>query len=459
MDVNQRNSLFATGKIDREDLWPKATEYEEQSLTFRFNFGLDQLPTEPGIILIRGPRQYGKSTWLELELRDTLIDFGKGSAYFLNGDNFSNHNELEEAIINLLPLFNPKAKVKRLFIDEITAVDGWEKALKKLADRGEIKHILIITTGSMATDLRRGAERLPGRKGKLDRTDYIFTGISYKDFYTQCAKSFEEDTWIAYLLSGGSPIAAKEIWQFERVPEYFYELIKDWVIGELVKSGRSRNFLIPLMRSLIKKGTSRVGYLNLAKDSGLSNNTIAAEYIEQLSDLLSVIPSNQWDHQKLVPLQRKPCKFHFINLSVALSFSEYRINSISEFKKLPTQEQGKWLEWLVAQELFRRQCIKGELNPEGIYYWASKEHEIDFVDQNKMFYEVKLGKSGPLDFTWFNKTFSKNKLLVISESEFETKNILGVTIEQFLLADGFVHPYLGMVDDPNIYNDYVKFKG
>lgn len=67
MDVNTRNQLFAKGEIDRSDLWPKITEYEEQARTFRFAFGLDNLPEEAGIILIRGPRQYGKSTWLELQ--------------------------------------------------------------------------------------------------------------------------------------------------------------------------------------------------------------------------------------------------------------------------------------------------------------------------------------------------------------------------------------------------------
>jgi hypothetical protein len=31
-------------------------EYRDQPCTFRFCFGLDELPTDAGIILIRGPR-------------------------------------------------------------------------------------------------------------------------------------------------------------------------------------------------------------------------------------------------------------------------------------------------------------------------------------------------------------------------------------------------------------------
>jgi len=457
VDVNSRNRLFSAGEIDRDDLWPKITEFEDQPCTFRFTFGLDELPVEPGIILIRGPRQYGKSTWLELELRETLEEYGGGSAYFLNGDDIADDDELEERIVAIVPLFNPGARVKRLFIDEISAVPRWERALKRIADRGELRGVLVVTTGSRATDIRRGSERLPGRKGKLKRTEYLFTGVSYKDFHAQFHQELGDDAWMAFLLSGGSPIAAKEIWQVGRIPQYFFDMIRDWIVGELVRSGRSRQFLIALMRTLFAQAGSRTGYLKLARESGLANNTIASEYVEQLSDLLAVIPSYQWDADRDVPLQRKPAKFHFINLSVALSFSPNRMSHVDDFKSLPPQEKSRWMEWLVAQELFRRQSIAGVDDPEAIWFWASKEHEIDFVDSERKLYEVKVSRTGAPDFAWFPKVFPKRKLLVVAGSEFRSTSIKGVTIEQFLLSDGLPHPYPGQVEDPDVYNDYCRF--
>jgi uncharacterized protein len=454
MDVNNRNLLFSKGEIHHDDLWPKITEYREQPCTFRFSFGLDKLPTEGGIILIRGPRQFGKSTWLELELKQTLEEYGAGSAYFLNGDDITDADELETRVLEVVSLFHPKVAVQRLFIDEISAVPSWERALKRIADRGQLRNVLVVTTGSRAADIRRGSERLPGRKGKLARTEYLFTGISYKDFHAQFHDELGDNTWKAYLLSGGSPIAAMEIRQRERIPEYFFEIIRDWIIGELVRSGRSRQFLLALMRTLFVQGGSRTGYLKLARESGLANNTIAAEYVEQLSDLLAVVPSHQWDADKRVPLQRRPAKFHFVNLSVALAFSPNRMTHISEFDALVPQERAKWIEWLVAQELFRRQCIAGVEDPEALWYWASKEHEIDFVDVHENLYEVKAGRSGPLDFVWFTKTLPKRKLLVIGGGEFQSYAVKGITMEQFLLADGFPHPYPGQVDNPDIYNDF-----
>ncbi|MBM3271563.1 MAG: ATP-binding protein, partial [Candidatus Sericytochromatia bacterium] len=293
--------------------------------------------------------------------------------------------------------------------------------------------------------------------GKLPRTDYVFTGISYKDFHAQFREELGPDTWIAYLLSGGSPIAAKEIWQFERIPEYFFEIVRDWVVGEFARTGRSRQFLVALMRTLFSRACSRTGYLKLARESGLANNTIAAQYVEQLSDLLAVIPSFQWDPGNDAPLQRKPAKFHFTNLAVAMAFSPDRMASVAEFKALPPEHKAKWVEWLVAQELFRRQCIAGVTEPETLWYWASDDHEIDFVDAARKLYEVRVGRQGPLDFGWFPRTFPDRRLLVVCANEFRAAVIKGITVEQFLLADGLPHPYPGQVDDPDLYNEFAGF--
>jgi predicted AAA+ superfamily ATPase len=118
-----------------------------------WDFGLAELPREPGIIVIRGPRQYGKSTWLEYQLRETLRQFGPRTALFLNGDYIAGPDELDSDIESLMSYFPEETSVRRLFIDEITAVAGWQKAIKRLADRGVLRKVLLITTGSKASDI------------------------------------------------------------------------------------------------------------------------------------------------------------------------------------------------------------------------------------------------------------------------------------------------------------------
>lgn len=79
------------------------------------------------------------------------------------------------------------------------------------------------------------------------------------------------------------------------------------------------------------------------------------------------------------------------------------------------------------------------------------------VDASRNLYEVKSGRSGPLDFLWFAKSLPKRSVLAIGNGEFQSAVAKGITIEQFLLADGFPHPYPGQVDNPDIYNEYGRF--
>ncbi|MBI4126761.1 MAG: ATP-binding protein [Deltaproteobacteria bacterium] len=324
--------------------------------------------------------------------------------------------------------------MKRLFIDEITAVEDWERAVKRVIDNGLYQDILIVTTGSKATDLRRGAERLPGRKGKLPQSDYIFLPISYREFHRVTGKTLGAKTWMAYLLTGGSPLACNDIYQFDHLPDYFVQLIRDWITGEVVSSGRSRVALTQLLHILLQSGGQPVGYAKLAREANLANNTVASGYIEQLSDLLTVLPTWPWDVQKKMLVLRKPCKFHFINVGVATVFHPATPRYIHEFERLPPETQGMFLEWLVAQEVWRRSVLAGVDNPEALGYWSSKEHEIDFITPEGTMIEVKRGRAGPLDFSWFGKVFPKQQLTVICDRPFTSQQVTGVTIEQFLLS-------------------------
>ncbi len=435
MDIASLNIQLGQGNIDQPGLFPQLDKLKALPLVFNIDFGLTILPEEAGILMVRGARQYGKSTWLEQQLYDTIQEFGAGSAYYLNGDHIASKDQLENEIENLLSAFQKDASVQRIFIDEITAINEWEKALKRLADQGKLQNVLIVTTGSQATDFRRASERLPGRKGKISRTHYLFTPISYKEFHRVCHKKLKSDTLLAYLLSGGSPVACSELALTGIIPSYVIELVRDWVEGEVARAGRLRSSLMNILSTLYRFGGSPIGQAKLARESGMSNNTVAAGYIEILNDLGCVIPAYPWDPERKILILRKPCKYHFTNLLVALAYHPDRIRSISDFKALSEKSQACWYEWLVAQELLRRNALKGENLLDPLSFWQNKNHEIDFVDFDERYWEVKRGQSSALEFGWFPRELPHKKLSVINTLRFETKNIQGLTLEDFLLKD------------------------
>jgi len=331
--------------------------------------------------------------------------------------------------------FGRDAPVRRLFIDEITAVSDWERGLKRVLDRGELRGVLVVTTGSRATDLRHGAERLPGRKGRLPRSTYLFLPISFAEFVRAGGSSLGNQALAAYLISGGSPLACGDLIRSGRLAESTIEIVRDWILGECARSGRSRRSLVAVMQELHRHGGPPLGQTKLAREAGLANNTVAAGWIEMLSDLLCVGTSAAWDEDRGCEIARKPAKFPFVNLLAATVWAPEMPRSAADLARLSLERQGTWQEWAAAQELFRRAAIRGAEEPERLPYWQSREHEIDFVAGDDRFVEVKRGRASALDFAWFARSFPKGHLTVICASPFEADRIGGVTLEAFLRGE------------------------
>jgi len=435
MTTTELNRALLEGARNLTQVLPHLVSLREQPFVFAVDIGLPALPLEPGVILIRGPRQYGKSTWLERQLLETVERFGRGSALYLNGDEVLSTGDFADRLRALAASYAPDAPVRRLFIDEITTIPDWQQALKAAIDRGEMRRVLVITTGSRATDLRRGTERLPGRRGKLARTTYLFTPISFAEFRRVCGTALGAGALHAYMAAGGSPPACAAIAHHGRLPEYVPEMIRDWVYGETAASGRQRASVAAVIRHLVRLGGSPVGQAKLAREAGLANNTIAAGFVELLADLMCVGIAHAWDASRRVALTRKPAKFPFLNLLAAVAWHPSQPRSAADIESLLAgPEQGAWWEWLAAQELWRRAALRGEEFPEHLHFWQGGEHEIDFVVAPNRFLEVKRGSSGPMEFAWFPRVFPKGRLTVITRTPFETDHVQGITMEDFLLA-------------------------
>jgi predicted AAA+ superfamily ATPase len=296
-----------------------------------------------------------------------------------------------------------------------------------------LSYPITVTTGSKAIDLRRGTERLPGRKGRLARTNFLFTPVDYLQFKNKCETHFKKDSWIAYLISGGSPIAINGLLQTGNIPEYVAELTRDWVLGECAAQGRSRNLLTWIIHALLKRGGTPVSLAKLAQESGAANNTVVRGYVDLLGDLMCVSSCLSVDASSGVPLPRKAHKYHWIHLLTALSFHPSKPRSIQDFKNFSSEEQEQWLEWLVAQELWRKAAVSGSDQPEIQYYWHSDKNELDFKQSNGEWIEVKRGATSPLEFSWFPKVFPKQHLKVISQTQFRVPFAEGLLLEDFLL--------------------------
>jgi hypothetical protein len=72
MDIAEINNALLLGKYDAKGVLPHLEALAISPFRFEVDFGLEILPNESGLLLIRGARQYGKSTWLEDKIAATM---------------------------------------------------------------------------------------------------------------------------------------------------------------------------------------------------------------------------------------------------------------------------------------------------------------------------------------------------------------------------------------------------
>ena len=73
-----------------------------------------------------------------------------------------------------------------IFLDEVTRIPDWAGAIRGLIDNDELLGTTIIATGSHATDLREGGERLPGRRGGDTELDIHVSPLSFREYLEVC---------------------------------------------------------------------------------------------------------------------------------------------------------------------------------------------------------------------------------------------------------------------------------
>ena len=123
----------------------------------------------PAVEIIRGPRQIGKTTEIKMIIRELIAKgMNPKSIGYLTADILSKHKELFEVLKSFSQHLNlNRIKNGVFFIDEVSSIKDWQKAVKGFIDMGLGENIQLVLTGSSSIELKRGYERMPGRRGML----------------------------------------------------------------------------------------------------------------------------------------------------------------------------------------------------------------------------------------------------------------------------------------------------
>ena len=376
--------------------------------------------TEPRrfIQILIGPRQTGKTT-IARQIMDTIEMPGH---YASSDEPFvKDHTWIEQQWETArAKTRNGNEKREALFVlDEVQKIGGWSETVKRLWDEDSANHLplKVVILGSSQLLLQKDlTESLAGR--------FELIQISHWSF-AEMKEAFGWDVH-RYMFYGGYPGSAPLIKDPGRWRRY--------IIDSLIETTVSRDILLmtridkpALLRRLFELGCTYSGQVlsyqkMLGQFQEAGNTTTLAHYLNLLEGAGLVAGLSKYAGQKVRQRASSP-KLLVLNTALMTALSHRTLGQARE----DSEYWGRLVESSIGATLYNGLSRhNGE-----VFYWASRNREVDFVlarEKEIVAIEVKSGrrKFNLPGIEAFSKAFSvKRKLLVGGQ---------GIPLEEFLLT-------------------------
>ena len=415
--------------IDTGTLVKDLTEQYENANFKRDYSNLFDLSSN-ALYTLRGMRQIGKSTALKVTIARLLKKkIPRKSIMFLPSDTVANFKELREVLVEYLN-YARKYKKRYIFIDEISYVKDWQRAIKELRDNTVLRNDLMLLSGSSALDIKRGAERMPGRRGNVIEPDKVLLPVTFREYleitgfknlpsfslnelltldekHTFDFKILENEInsiFDSFLLSGGIPVVIEKTIQDES-PEQLVNVFWDIMVGDIEKVGLNRITFRKIIKYLANRIGSRLSWNSIGSEIELDTKTVQ-RYLEAIASnyLGFVIYFLDKNKRTIKPLKQK--KIYLWD-----SF----LNTVIQKKLGVSTEIPELVEQLVGKELLIRyesNLSEGCYMLENVCFWYSQTgNEVDYLARNipiEVKYKNNVSKKDAITIT---KAFGKGILL------------------------------------------------
>ena len=345
--------------------WQHEDKHLEELKKAPFRRKWPVLPEGPGLFLIRGPRQIGKSSWL----KSMLLKDDPQRAFYISCEMIADYKELFEVIKTI-----PERKI--LYFDEISFVSEWWRAIKLILDQKP--DLRIVATGSHAFDLKKGMDQMPGRWG--NGGEYELLPMDFFEFSEMRVQArWEKLEWVQelelYFQVGGFPAALAEAGPEGKKPTKSFEVYRRWLLGDLLKIGRSEVYLREVISQIALTMSTPLSLQKLAQKTQLGSHNTAQDYVELLESCFALKTLYEMDIDSWSPKFRKEKKFYFCDPSIywiALTWGD----------NTPPKNYNDILAEMVAHEYLSRRFRK-------LGFYKNKNGEVDFVGSPSWAVEVK----------------------------------------------------------------------
>ena len=398
--VNEQNPWWIDYHTIEKDEKVKAAMANKPGKQYDF-------PTGDNLIIL-GPRQVGKTTYMKLAVLELLeknrVD--PKNVLFFSCDALSDKQDILE-LVQYFDSISDKASRRYLFLDEITFVKDWNVALLALFNSDYLKDKTIWVTGSSSMSLQK--ETLPGRNIKK-RYFYPLSFREYVDlFYGKIknAKTIDlnniEEAYKAStnlmphlseinrlfesysFVTGGLLSTSYLFFNAKKDPFNVYgEIYRDALLSDLFKTGLSETTFKETLYGIFESYGSCYSSNSIAKRTSIGSHKTVEAYIEAMGKLF--ILNTVYKIQDKRVMYRSNKKSYFVDPFIYRVMHLYSAgaNAISE------SDKPKIAEGVVGSMLSRR--YQDQLN----YLRTKQDKEVDFV-VNGVGIEVKYGNGKTSD--------------------------------------------------------------
>ena len=290
---------------------------------------------QPGIFMLTGGRQVGKTTLIKQWIAKLLTEESVPPAHivFMAGELIRDDAELRRDINAELV---DKEGLQIIIIDEVNYIKDWDKAVKFLADSGALEHTTLLLSGSDSAILREAMKRFAGRRGCASQVEFVFHPLSFAETVTlkapglqgvidACRKSGTlsdtpdyhehrtrlETLFEEYLLHGGYLTAISDWMRFGKIETATFRTYADWLRGDILKHNKQEKYLFEVLRGILRTYASQVSWISLSKDLSIEHHKTISDYTSILEDMHAVRIMEALTEHKLDAAPKKAKKLYF----------------------------------------------------------------------------------------------------------------------------------------------------
>lgn len=300
---------------------------------YRYDFPMvHALPVgQPGIYTVGGGRQIGKTTLLKQWVAHLIAHHGLSARQivFVTGEIIDDHHHLISLLTDVLQGMDPST-TSYVIVDEVTYIRDWDKAVKFLADSGQLRSTVLVLTGSELTMIREARMRFPGRRGAQAQTDFHLYPLSFRAYLSlvellpelndgliepeQCTEVFWQKLYQAfdqYLLHGGYLTAINDVAKHKLIMPNTLQTYSDWIRGDVLKRNKQETYLKEILMAIIKHYGSQISWNVLAQSLSVDHHKTVSDYIALLADMDATFIQYALLEDKLVAAPKKARKVWF----------------------------------------------------------------------------------------------------------------------------------------------------